>query len=80
MRTVRLLVFLSALLAWPLLAKEPAVPDVHAVDYRLPNGLRVIYVAKLDGGLDVELYARAADVDISDDDAGAQVPELAGVA
>ncbi len=42
MRTVRLLVFLSALLAWPLLAKEPAVPDVHAVDYRLPNGLRVI--------------------------------------
>ena len=44
------------------------------------NGLRVIYVAKLDGGLDVELYARAADVDISDDDAGAQVPELAGVA
>ena len=45
------------------------------------NGLRVIYVAKLDGGLDVELYIRAEDVDgYEDHDAGAQVPELAGVA
>ena len=45
------------------------------------NGRRVIFFAALDGGLLVELYARAADVDGSEDeDAGAQVPELAGVA
>ena len=45
------------------------------------NGLRVIFWAKLDGGLDVELYIRAEDVDgYEDHDAGAQVPELAGVA
>jgi len=45
------------------------------------NGRRVIFWAKLDGGLLVELYARAADVDgTGDGDTGAQVPELAGTA
>jgi len=43
------------------------------------NGRRVIFWAKLDGGLLVELYARAADVD-GTGDAGTQVPELAGSA
>ena len=39
------------------------------------NGTRAIYWARLGGGLDIELYIRAEDVDT-----GAQVPELAGVA
>ena len=45
------------------------------------NGTRAIYWARLGGGLDIELYIRAEDVDgYEDDDAGAQVPELAGAA
>ena len=45
------------------------------------NGTRAIYWARLGGGLDIELYIRAEDVDgYEDHDAGAQVPELAGAA
>ena len=40
----RLLLFFAVVsaLAAPAWAKGPPVPEVHAVDYRLPNGMRVI--------------------------------------
>ena len=45
------------------------------------NGLRAVWFATLDGGLLVELVVKAEDVDgYEDEDTGAQVPELAGVA
>jgi hypothetical protein len=45
------------------------------------NGRRVIFFAKLDGGLMVELVGRAEDIDgYEDEDTGVRVPELAGSA